>query len=164
MWRLALLCVMLSSAAMAQTQYGGTAKSGPMTHAQVSCPWLTEGSAAHALGGEVSVTVKVAEGEGSCNFSRQQGATESLEIAVSKAALPTCSSGGTSLRGIGNEALTCRHGGAHGESVEMISSRVRDVYFTVTLLARGQRNPARADDLQNNALEQIAEQVAGNLY
>jgi len=164
MWRGALLCLLLSSAAFAQTQYGNTAKRGPMTHPSTGCPWLTEGSAGHALGGEISVIVKVAEGEGTCSFFRQQTPMDSLEISVSKAALPACPSGSTSIRGIGNEALTCRHGGAHRDTVEMISSRVRDLHFTVTLTTNGQRNPGKADDPQNDALEQIAEQVAGNLY
>jgi hypothetical protein len=45
----------------------------------------------------------------------------------------------------------------------MISSRVRDLYFTVTLASRGQKNSPKAD-VQNDAPEQIAEQVAGSLY
>lgn len=163
MWRHALLCLLLSSAAMAQTQYGSTAKSAATAHAQ-GCPWLTEGSAAHALGGNIAVSVKVLEGEGTCSFLRQQGETDSLEIAVSRVELPACPASGTSLRGIGNEALRCRHAGSHRDSVEMISSRVRDLYFTVALTTRGQKNPGKADDPQNDALEQIAEQVAGSLY
>lgn len=163
MWRGVLLGLLLSPAVMAQTQYGSTTKPGSITHAQAGCPWLTGGSAAHALGGDVSVTVKLSEGEGACSFSRQ-GAADSLEIAVSKAALSTCPPGSTSLRGIGNEALSCRHGGPHGDSVEMISSRVREVYFTVTVTTHSQKTPAKPDDPQNDALEQIAEQVAGNLY
>ena len=164
MWRLALLCILLSSGAVAQTQYGNSAKPGSIPHAQTGCPWLTDGSAAHALGGEVSATVKVAEDEGTCTFARQHDAAGSLEITVSKAALPTCPSGSTSLRGIGNEALTCRHEEAHSESVEMISSRVRDLHFTVTLTSRDQKKTSKPEDPQNDALEQIAEQVAGNLY
>jgi hypothetical protein len=163
MWRVALLSMLLSSAAVTQTQYGSPAKPATMPHAQTGCPWLTEGSAAHALGGDVSATVKVAEGEGTCTFSRQGGAADSLEVSVSKAVLPSCPSGSTSLRGIGNEALTCRHEEAH-ESVEMISSRVRDLHFTATLTTHAQKTPPKAEDPQNDALEQIAEQVAGNLY
>jgi len=164
MWRAAVLCLLLSASAFAQTQYGSPAKPGPVTHPQTGCPWLTEGSAAHALGGEISASVKVAEGQGTCTFSRQQVPMDSLEISVSKAALPACPSGSTSLRGIGNEALTCRHGGAHGDMVEMVSSRVRDQNFTVTLTTRSQKNAGKADDPQNDALEQVAEQIAGNLY
>ena len=166
----ALLLLLLSTSAMAQTQYGTAPKPGSMAHASTGCPWLTEGSAAQALGGEVSVTVKVSDmGEGLCNFSRRQVSTDSLEILVSKAALPTCPPDSTSLKGIGNGALSCRPHGSRAEAVEMISSRVRDFHFTVTLTTRGQKTPAKPDepqatDPQNDALEQIAEQVAGNLY
>jgi hypothetical protein len=163
MWNRILFWLLLSSAAVAQTQYGSTAKPGSMAH--TGCPWLTEGSAAHALGGEVSVTVKVTDaGEGTCNFARQQGSADSLEILVSRAALSTCPPDSTSLRGIGNEALTCRPRSSHGEVVEMISSRVRDLHFTATLTTHGQKSSAKPADPQDDALEQIAEQVAGNLY
>jgi hypothetical protein len=46
----------------------------------------------------------------------------------------------------------------------MVSSRVRDLHFTVTLTTREQKSQAKPADLQDDALEQIAEQVAGNLY
>ena len=164
MWRAALLCLLLPSAAFAQTQYGTAAKPGPAPHPQTGCPWLTEGSAAHTLGGDISAIVKVAEGQGTCTFTRKQTPMDLLEISVSKAALHSCPSGSASLRGIGNEALTCRHGGAHGDMVEMVSSRVRDQNFTVTLTTRSQKNAGKADDPQNDALEQVAEQIAGSLY
>jgi len=160
----ALLGLLLSSAALAQTQYGTSAKPGSIAHANAGCPWLTEGSAAHALGGEVSVTAKVSDtNEGFCTFTRQDLAG-SLEILVSKAALPACPPESTSLKGIGNEALRCRHAGSGGASVGMISSRVRDYHFTVMFTMRGQTSPTKPDDPQHDALEQIAEQVAGNLY
>jgi hypothetical protein len=163
--------LLFSSAALAQTQYGSApVKPGSPVPTGAGCPWLTAGSAARTLGGEVSVTVKLSEmGEGLCSFSRQQGSPDSLEILVSKAALPMCPPDSTALKGIGNEALSCRHGGAHSDSVEMISSRVRDLHFTVTLTTRAQKTSAKTADAQsadpqNDALEQIAEQVAGNLY
>jgi len=162
MWKHGLLCLLFCSTVMAQSKYGNAAKPGSMAHAQTGCPWLTEGSAAHALGGDVSVTAKVSDmGEGRCSFARQQ---DSLEILVSKAALPTCPGGSTALKGVGNDALTCRHGEQHSDSVEMISSRVRDFHFTITLTARGEKMPAKPDDPQTDTLEQVAEQVAGSLY
>jgi hypothetical protein len=46
----------------------------------------------------------------------------------------------------------------------MISSRVREVYFTVALNS-GKRNDAgKASDAQDGALEQVAEIVAGSLF
>ena len=165
MWKLALLWLLFSSALAAQTQYGTAPKPGAIAHATTACPWLTEGSAAHALGGEVSAIVKVSNsGEGLCNFSLQQGPSDSLEILVSKAALPTCPAESVRLKGIGNEAQTCKPRASRGETVEMISSRVRDLRFTVTLTTRSQKIAPKPDDPQNDPLEQIAEQVAGNLY
>jgi hypothetical protein len=163
-----LLFVLLFWPAIAmQAQYGssGAGKTNLPPHTQATCPWLSPGSAATALGGDVSVTVNVTNlSEGSCRFSRQQGSHDSLEIAVSMASLPTCSGEHTTLRGIGNEAARCRFAGAHGEAVEMVSSRVRDEHFTVTLTWRGPKAAAHSPDEQDDALEQAAEQVAGNLY
>jgi hypothetical protein len=164
MWSRSLFVLLLSSAAMAQTQYGSSANPATIPHGQTGCPWLSQGSAAHALGGDVSATMRVSNGEGTCSFSRQPSAPDMLEIAVSKAVLPVCPPGSTSLRGIGNEAMSCRHGAPRGDSVEMISSRVREVHFTVTLTTRSPKNSVKPDDPQNDVLEQIAEQVAGNLY
>jgi hypothetical protein len=161
----ALLCLLFSSAAIAQTQYGTAPKTASPASAHTGCPWLTEGSAAHALGGEVSVTVKVTDAaQGFCGYSRRQGSADLLEIFVGKSVPPACPPGSASLKGIGNEALTCKHGGPHGESVEMISSRVRDLPFTVMLTTSGEKNPAKPADPQEDGLEQIAELVAGNLY
>jgi hypothetical protein len=165
MHRHALVWLLLSSAALAQTQYGTASKPGTAALAPAGCPWLTSGSAAHALGGDVSATVKVSNsGEGSCNFSRREGPPDALEILVSKAALLTCPSDSMSLKGIGNEAHSCKPRAARGEVEEMITSRVRDLHFTVLLTTRSQKIPSKSDDPQNDALEQIAEQVAGNLY
>ena len=162
------LLLLWSSAVCAQTPYGqpsGTRTQPPQSRSQAGCPWLTEGSAAHALGGDVFVTVTVPEpGEGSCNFSRQPGSLSSLHVLVSKSSLPTCSAAGTKLLGIGNEAASCMLPGSHGEVVEMVSSRVRDLHFTVTLISRGPKGAAKPADPRDDALEQIAEQVAGNLY
>ena len=165
MWTRSLFLLLLSMTAIAQTQYGTAPKSSMPSHAQKGCPWLTEGSAAHALDGEVSVTIKISDtGEGFCTFSRQQGPADSLDILVSKDTLPTCPPDSVTLKGIGNEALTCRPRSTHGEAVEMISSRVRDLHFTVTLTTRSQKGSAKPVDPQNDTLEQIAEQIAGNLY
>jgi hypothetical protein len=165
MLKRALIWLLFSSAAMAQTQYGTAPKPGSLPHPGVGCPWLTSGSAAHTLGGEVSVTAKVTNtGEGSCSFSRQQSPPDSLEVLVSRATLAVCPADSTGLKGIGNEALTCRLKGSRNEAVEMISSRVRDLHFTVTLTARGRKTTTKPADPHDDALEQIAEQVAGNLY
>jgi hypothetical protein len=157
----------LCTAAVAQTQYGtaNVPQTSVKTRPPNACPWLTQGSAARALGGDVSVTVNVSEaGEGSCKFDRQQGSSGSLQILVSKAPLPACTAENTKLVGVGNEAESCRPPGTRGEAVEMVSSRVRDLHFTVTLTSREQKTSAKSPDPKDDALEQIAEQVAGNLY
>jgi hypothetical protein len=170
-----LLLLLSSPFTAAQTQYAAP-KSSPNgsqprsqgaspNSSKTICPWLTRDSAASGLGGEVSVTVNVTEGgEGSCRFSRPSGVPGVLEILVSKTALPECPPGSAELKGIGNQAERCNRPGSHGESVEMIGSRVRDLHFTVTLASRKQKGAAKSSDVQDDALEQIAEQVAGNLY
>ena len=156
-----------TSLAAQQAQYGTPAAPHKVSPArsQKSCPWLTEGSAAKALGGDVSVTVNVADtGEGSCKFTRQQDSSDSLDILISKAALPTCPAESTKLVGIGNEASLCKPPGSHSEAVEMVSSRVRDLHFTVTRASRRLKSTTKSTDAQEDVITQIAEQVAGNLY
>lgn len=128
-----------------------------------ACPWLTQGSAARVLGGDVSVTVTVTNpGEGACRFSRGNSPTESLEILVGAASSTACPENGAALTGIGNEAVRCRLPGAHGAMAEMVSGRVRDVHFA--LILREHKRPPRSSDEQDDPLEQLAEQVAGNLF
>ena len=163
---LTAVALLISSIAAAQTQYGtpGASKGSPQGHSHV-CPWFTQGSAELVLEGEVFATVAVTDtGEGSCKFSRQSGSHDSLEIFVSKGALPICPPQSKPLKGIGNEAARCKATGAHNEPAETVSGRVRDLSFTVTLASRGQNNPVKSPDPQEDALEQAAEQVAGNLY
>lgn len=168
--RLALSLVLLG-ASIASGQYSKppTASNGSRTSAQkaavTGCPWLTEGTAATALGGDVTATVNVSDsGEGVCKFSREADSSDSLQIQVSKATLPTCPAGSLELKGIGNEAARCAPPGSHGHGIEMISSRVRDVNFNVTLAAHREKGAAKSDDPHNDELEQVAEAVAGNLY
>jgi hypothetical protein len=158
--------LLISSAAAAQTQYGkpGASKGSPQGHSH-NCPWFTQGSAERILEGDVIATVTVSDsGEGSCRFSRQSGSHDFLEIFVSRGALPICSAQAMQLKGIGNQAARCKAAGAHNESAEMVSGRVRELSFTVTLASRGQNNPVKSPAPQEDALEQAAEQVAGNLY
>lgn len=168
--RLALSLVLLgASLAAAQYSTPPMTPNGSKTSAQkpaiTGCPWLTEGTAATALGGDVTAIVNVSNsGEGLCKFSREAGSSDFLQIQVSKAALPTCPAGSMELKGIGNEAARCAPPGSRGHDIEMISSRVRDVNFTVTLAAHREKGAAKSDDPHNDALEQVAEAVAGNLY
>jgi hypothetical protein len=159
---LLFLLLLAYSTAAVQAQYDkpSVPQSGSQPRSRTTCPWLTQGSASRVLGGDVSTRVSVSDiGEGSCRFLREQRSPGSLKILVSKRALASCPSQSTELKGIGNQAAMCRVKG-----VDMVSGRVRDLYFTVTLTSRGQKSPAKLPDAQEDALEQIAEQIAGNLF
>ena len=146
-------------------QYGATTPHQSDSASLVSavCPWLTPGSAARLLGGDVSATVTISTlTEGSCRFARRDQPMDSLEILVGGGALPPCPANSVSLTGIGNEAATCKLPASHGEMGEMVSGRVRDVHFTLVL--REQKRSAKPSEDQGDPLEPIAEQVAGNLF
>ena len=160
-----LLLAYSTAAVRAQYDKPSVPQSGSQPRSRTTCPWLTQGSASRVLGGDVSTKVSVSDiGEGSCRFLREQRSPGSLKILVSKRALASCPSQSTELKGIGNQAAMCRVKGAHSKDVEMVSGRVRDLHFTVTLTSRGQKSPAKLPDVQEDALEQIAEQIAGNLF
>jgi hypothetical protein len=129
------------------------------------CAWLTEGSAASLLGGEVSPTASLSDsGEGSCKFMRRQEPFDSLEVTVSKSALPTCPPISTNLVGIGNPTSMCRILGAHGLAAVLISGRVRDFYFTVSVDYSKRKTPPQSTELREDLMALVADQVAGNLF
>jgi hypothetical protein len=133
--------------------------------AEPVCPWLTQGSAAAMLGGNVSAVIKLTPPEqGSCAFTLQQGATTYvLEVVVESAPRTTCPPASAKLPGIGNEAVACRIQRAPNELVDVVSSRVRTLYFTVSLTIRGTTTAPTPLDKQRDIVERAAEQVAGNL-
>ena len=91
----------------------------PAILSQPTCPWLTAGSAARALGGDVSVSISTTNNnDGSCKFLKLQDSRDSLQIQVGKGSLTGCPGEHTNLVGIGNEAAECRLPGSHGETVE----------------------------------------------
>jgi hypothetical protein len=132
-----------------------------------SCPWVTQGSARAALGGSVSATVQVLEsGEGSCTFTRQQGAKDTLKVAVARTVLPSasCPAESPKLKGVGNEAVLCKVQGAPGELAEMLISRVRELHFTVSVSLHSEGSQTADQGRAEEVVKQIAEQVAGNLF
>jgi len=137
-----------------------------IVHAQTACKWFTEGSAAALLNGPVTAnSTLLPSGEGSCTFSLQKDTTQySLEISVSNSAHGSCQPESQKLTGIGNEALLCKSSRSPGETVEEVNSRVRTTYFTVSLKIRGPSASAMSPAKQQDLLQQVAEQVAGNLY
>jgi len=134
------------------------------------CPWLTKGSAETALGGSVSATVQVSgSGEGTCTFTREDAATKDdfkdvLKISVQKTPQSTCPAGSPKLMAIGNEAVTCTLHRSPAGSTEMIVSRVRDLHFTVSITSHKQGAQPATQSESPDALEQVAEQVAGSLF
>lgn len=132
--------------------------------ATTTCPWLTQGSAATALGGGVTATAQIAQsGEGSCRFTRQDGPKDVLKIVVSKAPLESCPAESAKPKGIGNEAALCKVQRSPNETVELVVSRVRDLHFTVSLSVHGDELRTGINHAEEN-VKQIAEQVAGNLF
>ena len=136
----------------------------PCVSAAANCPWVTPGSAVNWLGGPVSAVVRVSEsGEGSCTFTRQAGAKSILKIVVSKAALESCPAHSAKPQGIGNEAALCKLQPSPNEAVELLVSRVREFHFTVSLSMPRDESPGGITHAED-AVKQIAEQVAGNLF
>jgi hypothetical protein len=126
----------------------------PPSSSETSCPWLTEGSAANALGGKVRVILSVASfTQGTCTFVKTEDPQDQLKVFVGAGNVPTCPAGSAHVVGVGVQASRCRLG-----STQMISSRVREINLAITVSTRKSGDPAEG------AIEQIAEQVAGNLF
>jgi hypothetical protein len=138
--------------------------------AQSVCPWFTLGSAAWFLGGDVTVTARSGGNwEGSCRFVRTTRAmSATIEILIGKVNTHTCPEASTKVPALGNEAVQCRRANDHAD---IIAGRARDAYFVVSLTnvpaaADSEKAPnAHPGDRFNASLvEQVAEQVVGNLY
>jgi len=133
------------------------------------CPWFTNGSAAHVLGGEIALAAKVdGNFSGSCRFTRQsEDSVRSIDVGVGKTDTHACPAGSLKLKTLGNEAVQCA---ARGEGNYTIAGHIRDVFFVITLsnVPDAIREPLAsakpADPYHATVLEQVAEQVVGNLY
>jgi len=139
--------------------------------AEPACPWLTAGSAAHVLGGPVRVAVNVAvnvahPAPGECTFVSNTTPRQELKILVGSAGLPGCPAASASVSGIGTQASRCHlphpPGASSGEPSLVLSGRVRTLHFAVALSPA--ETPVQASARREDALESIAEQVAGNLF
>jgi hypothetical protein len=118
---------------------------------QVSCPWLTVGTAEKVLGGAAKTEVKMMLPpkieEGRCVFTANAG---TLEIVVSGEVLKECPPESEKVRGVGNEARFCGVG-----KRATVEGRVRTIYFRTALVGVDERR---------KKVELIAEMVAGNLF
>jgi hypothetical protein len=143
--------------------------------AQSICPWLNVATASGVLGGAATAEVNAAGiGNGTCVFRLQDGANkDTLRISVVEANSPesagikpsknSCTSSGTPLKGVGNEAVLCAID-AEGVRGEQVVGRVRDRTFTVVIsTSSGQGSETKPDPLAERA-EAIAKAVAGALF
>ena len=145
--------------------WAASAHAQSVAAAHHSCAWLTEGSAAGLLGGEVTPTASLSDtGEGSCKFIRRQEPFDSLEVTVSKTALPTCPPDSTKLIGVWNPTSMCKILGPRGLTAELISGRVRECYFTLTIDFSKRKMPPQSTEIREDLMAQVADQVAGNLF
>jgi hypothetical protein len=123
----------------------------PSSSAGATCPWLTEGSAAKVLGGEVHAILNVASPtQGTCTFVKTARPQEQLKVLVGAGNIPACPAGSAKVIGVGDQASRCHL----PHSAQMISGNVRTVDMAITLSGN------QSDD----AIQQIAEQVAGSLF
>ena len=135
---------------------------------QQPCPWLTAGTAAAVLGGTPTAKIITAgPTEGTCTYTVAQGLhTSVLAIVVSAQRLAHCPPGSTSYAGIGYEATMCQARPSGSVLRTTFESRVRNIYFSAILTqdepTRG--NAGEEQQKQQETLERISEQVAGNLF
>ena len=123
----------------------------PSSSAGTTCPWVTEGSAAKVLGGGVHAILNVASPtQGTCTFVKTARPQQQLKVLVGAGNVPSCPAGSAKVIGVGDQASRCHL----PHSAQMISGNVRAVDMAITLSGN------QTDD----ALQQIAEQVAGNLF
>jgi hypothetical protein len=135
-------------------------------HAQTSCPWLTQGTAATWLQGPVTVSTNLLSAtEGTCTFSLQQdNASYTLKIIVAATNATRCPDGSQHLAGIGNDATLCAANPSRNQTTDTVSSRVRDRYLTVQLIIIGRSANPLAPVKRQAVVQQAAEEVAGNLF
>ena len=91
-----------------------------------------------------------------------------LRILVGKADKHVCPEGSFQLMALGNEAVQCRHIDEQGHPWDVITGRVRNVFFVVTsdvpeVAAPPKRDAPLIDPYGASILERVAEQVVGNL-
>jgi hypothetical protein len=138
----------------------------PHLRAETVCPWLTQGTAADLLGGEVTAKIQAASADaGSCTFSLHRGATGyALEITVAAAPGATCPPRSPKVPGVGTEAVSCSTKRSPNETTDMISGRVRTTFFAVCLAGKGAPDAQMTPEERSEIVEQVSEEVAGSLF
>jgi hypothetical protein len=107
------------------------------------------------MGGPVTGSAHVANGEGNCEFARDDASLR-LHIVVSYQRLNECATG-MPVAGIGEDAVFCMDDAA-GEHRESIRGRVQSNYFLLAITSHVSKTSLR------DSLDQIGEEVAGNLF
>ncbi len=149
---------MLTTAILLAVSVNGKASS--------KCPWLTQGSAAAILGGDVTNSVVAADDtSGSCRFLRgQAAATYELFVEVAEPPKETCPHDSQKLIGIGTGALQCSVTQSPTHVTEQIDGQVRALHFRVAISTSGIRLSTTQRQSQRENLRRAAEEVAGNLF
>jgi hypothetical protein len=143
--------------------------------AQSKCPWFSEPTARGVLNGPVSVTVNLkGPGDGDCVFTRQEGSIRhQLDILViTMTDIPKqfasysgqCTSKGTPLRAIGNEAVLCSIQTHMNTYAEKVVGRVREKAFIVTISSSVQDDSSFTQQMRREKVQLVAEQIAGILF
>lgn len=132
--------------------------------AQQPCPWLTVGTAEALLGETATVSVHGSSHQGDCEFHLGRADSHNsegmLKILVGAQPFKECAAG-DHLTGIGQDSMHCEMKDS-AEHVEAVRGRVRSSYFLITL--RRKITSQRTEVAFRQSLEQIAEEVAGNLF
>jgi hypothetical protein len=133
-----------------------------------ACPWFTAGSAARLLGGEVAASIDAASPkEGSCRFALKSTPETVLEIHIGPADTHACPAGSAPVKALGNTAVACHRESSGSSPVDVITGRIRDLYFVLSIagkLPAPDANSQWGDKSPDSFLERAAEQVVGNLY
>jgi hypothetical protein len=88
--------------------------------------------------------------QGTCTFVKTVHPQEQLKVLVGAEKIPSCPAGSAKVIGVGDQATRCHL----PHSAQMISGNVRAVDMAITL----------SGNQPEDAIQQIAEQVAGNLF
>lgn len=142
--------------------------------AQTVCPWLNNATAAGTLNGPVSLKVQGNTGNGgSCLFQYHEGSTiYALQIVVRNIkVIPEeimtdeshCRSQPMPLKGIGNEAISCRINSNYLYG-EQVVGRVREKEFIIGVGSNLGKNQAMSIEMLEVKARSIAEQIAGSLF
>lgn len=163
--RWALLLLAMATMAAAQMQQNAMSAPTAGSHIagsnMVECPWLTRGTAAAVLGGDVSLEFAMpSHSQGSCMFRGPQDPADTLIVTVSSVAPHACGKKSVKLVGVANWASLCMTSRSQHRFIESIDGQARNTYFTVTLSLRRTKT-WRSKEV---GLKHIAEMVAGNLY